>query len=62
MATGALRFADGSRRNFIETAVTSLVGKVEVRKFLESDDSPTASAGFFQEGTGSGGANVWVWY
>jgi prepilin-type N-terminal cleavage/methylation domain-containing protein len=61
-ATGALRFADGSGRNYIEAAVTSRVGKVEVRKFLKADDSPTSSAGFFQEGAGSDGANVWVWY
>ena len=61
-ATGALRFSDGSGRNHIEAAVTSRAGKVEVRKFLKADDSPTSSAGFFQEGAGGDGANVWVWY
>ncbi len=61
-STGALRFADGSGRNFLETAVTSRAGKVEIRKFLPADDSPTSSPGFFEEGNSSGGANVWVWY
>lgn len=61
-STGAWRFMDGSGRNFLETAVTSRSGKVEVRKYLAADDSPTANAGFFQEGMGSDGANVWVWY
>ncbi len=61
-ATGALRFADDSGRNHLETAVTSRAGKVEIRKFLPADDSPTSSPGFFQEGTDSHGASVWVWY
>lgn len=61
-ATGAIRFTDGTGRNFLEAAVTSRAGKVEIRKFLQADDSPTANPGFFQEATGSSGANVWVWY
>jgi type II secretory pathway pseudopilin PulG len=61
-ATGALRFADSTGRNFLETAVTSSAGKIEIRKFLSAEDSPTSSPGFFGEGTGSDGANVWVWY
>ncbi len=61
-ATGALRFADGTGRNFLEAAVTSRAGKVEIRKFLPADDSPTSSPGFFEEATGSDGANVWIWY
>ncbi len=61
-STGALRFRDGGGRNFLEAAVTSRSGKVEVRKFLPADDSPTSNAGFFQEGNGSDGANIWVWY
>lgn len=61
-ATGAFRFADGAGRNFLEVAVTSFTGKVEVRKFLPAEDSPTGSAGFFREAAASDGANVWVWY
>ncbi len=61
-ATGALRFADGSGRNFLEAAVTSRAGKIEIRKYLTADDSPTSSAGFFQEANRGDGTNVWVWY
>ncbi len=61
-ATGALRFRGGNGHNFLETAVTSRAGKVEIRKYLPAGDSPTGSSGFFQEATGSDGANVWVWY
>ena len=61
-STGALRFSDSSGRNFLEAAVTSRAGKIEVRKYLPAADSPTSNPGFFQEGNGSDGANVWVWY
>ncbi len=59
---GAFRLADQAGRNVLEVAVTSLAGKVASRKFLSGDDSPTASPGFFAEGTGSEGKNLWVWY
>ena len=59
---GAFRLADRTGRNVLEVAVASLAGKVESRKYLTADDAPTASAGFFPEGAGSDGDNVWVWY
>ena len=59
---GAFRLADASGRNVLEVALASLAGKVENRKYLSRDDSPTSSPGFFPEGTGSDGQNVWVWY
>lgn len=66
-APGALRFTDGAERNFLETAVTNLTGKIEVRKYLGDADSPTGAADFFAEGNVSFaadgvGENVWVWY
>ena len=61
-AVGAWRFVDGGDRNSLEVAVTSLAGKVEIRKFLRMEDSPTTSAGFFPEAAAGDGANVWVWY
>ena len=60
-ATGALRLTDRQHRNFLEAAVTSLAGKVEVRKYLPAEDSPTSSAGFFREARGRDGS-VWIWY
>ena len=61
-ATGALRFTDGAGRNFIEAAITSRAGKIEIRKYLSGVDSPTLNPGFFQEANDLDGANIWVWY
>lgn len=66
-APGALRFTDGPARNFLETTITNLTGKTEIRKYLEAADSPTGSADFFTEGNvsfaaGSVGRTVWTWY
>lgn len=66
-APGSLRFTDGAGRNFLETAITNITGKSEVRKYLEAVDSPTGAADFFAEGnvtfaTDKVGENVWVWY
>ena len=53
---------DGRSMNHIEIAIVNLTGRVETRKYLHEDDSPTSSAGFFSEGLRSSGENLWVWY
>ena len=59
---GAFRLADATGRNVLEIAVASLAGKVESRKYLHADDSPTSSAGFFTQGADGESQNVWTWY
>ncbi len=59
---GSFRIADRNERNVLEVAIASLAGKVEVRKYLDGTDSPTASSGFFTQGARGSGENVWVWY
>lgn len=65
---GGFRLMDARGENFLETAVVSIVGRVEIRKYLHSEDSPTGEAGFFPESnisfseSSSPGKNIWVWY
>jgi prepilin-type N-terminal cleavage/methylation domain-containing protein len=66
-APGAFRFTDNRQTNFLETTITTLTGKTEIRKYLLADDSPTSVAGFFPEGNvsfepGSVGQIAWTWY
>lgn len=68
---GAFRFADARGANYLETALTSLTGDVEVRKYLEGSDAPSGGVPDFfvesnlvfseQQDTAIG-RNVWVWY
>lgn len=67
---GAFRFSDSRGANHLETAVSAVIGNVEIRKYLQAADSPTGVAKFFAEANdsfadGSGrtvGRNIWVWY
>lgn len=61
---GSIRLIDRTERNVIELAMLGLAGKVSLRKYLYAADSPTAQAGFFEEGNRSGGdrSNIWIWY
>lgn len=62
---GAFRFADGDEENHFEVRVLGLTGKIEVRKFLKDDDTPSGnpgSADFFAESRRIDGKNLWVWY
>lgn len=67
-APGAFRLMDARGENVLETAVVSIVGRVEIRKHLLAGDSPTGVEGFFAQGNStfdedaSAGKNIWIWY
>jgi len=53
---------DGEAMNHLEIAIANITGRIETRKYLRPEDSPTAVAGFFPAGKNSAGENLWVWY
>lgn len=64
---GAFRFSDARQANFLETSITAITGKIEVRKYLDGLDTPSGTADFYGEGNVSFdgrtvGENLWVWY
>jgi hypothetical protein len=65
---GGFRLMDARGENFLEVAVVTIVGKVELRKYLLAEDAPTGIADFFPEGNISfdddagPGKHIWVWY
>ncbi len=66
-APGSFRFGDltgldGAPLNVVETAVVSLTGKVEIRKYLHPLEAPGGNAGFYAEGRRANGENLWLWY